>query len=299
MKRHLTTLLLIFILLIGLALVLYPTVSNWWNSMHSSQAISAYADQVASLDDERYDALWQEAVEYNRNMNIRGGAFVPSDTQKARYSDMLNVGGSGVMGAIEIPSINVSLPIYHGTDENILQIAVGHLDWSSLPVGGEGSHCVLSGHRGLPSARLFTDLDALRIGDLFMIRVLGEILSYEVDQILIVEPYQVESLRVEQGMDLCTLVTCTPYGVNSHRLLIRGHRVENTPQSQAAKVTANAMQVDSLITATILAVPMALIAIILLLTAGDKGNKKKVRYQREIDIPVYRSKQPPDEERRK
>jgi sortase A len=283
-KRHLTTLLLILIFLIGLALVLYPTVSNWWNSFHASKAISDYAEQVASLDDDAYDALWAEALAYNQSLKLREGVFVSTPEQKERYPQVLNPGGNGVMGYIEIPSLDVSLPIYHGTDEAILQVAVGHLEWSSLPVGGEGTHSVLSGHRGLPSARLFTDLDDLRVGDLFIIRVLGEIMSYEVDKILIVEPHEMDGLRVEPGMDLCTLVTCTPYGVNTHRLLVRGHRVENTPEAKAARVTANAIAVDSLITAAVVAVPMVIIAVTVLLLTGSGGKKSKKRKKPDTKI---------------
>ncbi len=275
MKRHFTTVLLLLILLIGLALILYPTVSNWWNSFHASKAISDYAEQVATLDDDQYEELWEEAIAYNRSMMISAGCFVPTEEQKQKYSQVLKLGDSGVMGSIDIPSIDVSLPIYHGTDEAILQVAVGHLDWSSLPVGGDGTHCILSGHRGLPSARLFTDLDELRVGDQFMIRVLGDILSYEVDKILIVEPHEVDSLRVEAGMDLCTLVTCTPYGVNTHRLLVRGHRVENTPEAKVARVTANAMAVDPLVTAAVVAVPMVIVAITVLLITGSRDKKSK------------------------
>ena len=276
MKRHITTLLLILIFLAGLSLVLYPSFSNWWNSFHSSKAISDYADLVATLEDDQYDELWAEAVTYNRNRLVQGGSFITTPEQQAQYPKLLNVGGDGIMGYIEIPSIDVSLPIYHGTSEGVLQVAVGHLDWSSLPVGGESTHCVLSGHRGLPSARLFTDLDDLRTGDLFTIRVLGELMTYEVDKILIVEPHEVSALKVEEGMDLCTLVTCTPYGVNSHRLLVRGHRVENTPETLIARVTANAIQIDPLITAVVVAIPMVVVSITLLVTTSGKKNKKKV-----------------------
>lgn len=276
MKRHLTTVLLLLIFVVGLSLVLYPSFSNWWNSFHSSKAISDYADKVATLDDNEYDRLWQEAVAYNQNRLTEGGSFITTPEQQARYPELLNLGKDGIMGYIEIPSLDVSLPIYHGTAESVLQVAVGHLDWSSLPVGGENTHCVLSGHRGLPSARLFTDLDDLRTGDLFTIRVLGELMTYEVDKILIVEPHEVNTLRVEEGMDLCTLVTCTPYGVNTHRLLVRGHRVENTPETLLARVTANAIEVDSLITAAVIAIPMV-IAVVILMMTGGRDKKKKPR----------------------
>jgi sortase A len=169
------------------------------------------------------------------------------------------------MGYIEVPAIGVTLPIYHGTDEAVLQIAVGHLEWTSLPVGGESSHCVVSGHRGLPSAKLFTDLDKLVVGDIFVFRVLAEILTYEVDQILTVKANETEALLIQEGQDLCTLITCTPYGVNSHRLLVRGHRVENQEEVKAIRVTADAMQIEPVIVAPIVAIPMLLVLLIFLL----------------------------------
>ena len=276
MKKHLTTVFLVLILLAGLSLLLYPSFSNWWNSFHSSKAISDYSEQVADLDQEQYAEIWEAAIAYNQLRREQGNWFQVTEDQKKAYTQLLDMGNNGVMGYIEIPSINVSLPIYHGTGESVLQVAVGHLEWSSLPTGGAGNHCVISGHRGLPSARLFTDLDDLRVGDLFMIRVLDELMTYEVDQILIVEPEDVDDLMIVEGQDLVTLVTCTPYGINSHRLLVRGHRVENTPEAVLVRVTANAIPVDPLITAVIAAVPMMLIAITVLLMSGrDRGRSGK------------------------
>ena len=273
MKKHLATIVLVLILLAGLSLLLYPTFSNWWNSFHSSKAISDYSEQVAQLDQEQYTELWEAAIAYNQDLQNKGNVFQVTDAQRAAYSQLLNVGGNGVMGYIEIPSIDVSLPLYHGTSESILQVAVGHLEWSSLPTGGEGTHCVVSGHRGLPSARLFTDLDDLRTGDQFMIRVLDELMTYEVDQILIVDPDDVDDLLIVEGKDLVTLVTCTPYGINSHRLLVRGHRIENTPETMQVRITANAIPIDPLLTAAIAAVPMALVAITLLIIGSHARNR--------------------------
>ena len=175
---NITTILLVVILLAGLSLLLYPSFSDYWNSFHQSRAIASYAEQVAQLDENQYDEIWSAAADYNASLAERSNAYILSDEQKAAYEQLLNVSGTGIMGYIEIPSIDCSLPIYHGTDEGVLQIAVGHLEWTSLPVGGAGSHCVLSGHRGLPSARLFTDLDKLAVGDVFMLRVLDEVLTY-------------------------------------------------------------------------------------------------------------------------
>lgn len=280
MKKHITTILLILLFLVGLGLILYPTFSNWWNTFHSSKAINAYSDMVANLDEDQYEEIIAAAHEFNASRLTAGTSFSMSPEQKELYPELLNVGGDGIMGYIEIPSIGVALPIYHGTEERILQVAVGHLDWSSFPIGGESTHSVLSGHRGLPSARLFTDLDDLREGDLFMIRVLGELLTYEVDQILIVDPTDVDSLKVEQGKDLCTLVTCTPYGINTHRLLVRGHRVENTPETELIRITANAVPLDPMIVAVIVAVPLMVLAIILLISGSRWRNRRNKRNRR-------------------
>lgn len=263
--NHLITLLLVFIFLLGLSLLLYPSVSDYWNSFHQTRAITSYAREVANLDQARYDRLWEDAKAYNQSLLGRDNAYLLSDAQKEEYDRLLNVSGLGVMGYIEIPGIGCSLPIYHGTEESVLQIAVGHLEWTSLPVGGESTHCVLSGHRGLPSAKLFTNLDKLVVGDLFMLRILDEVLTYEVDQILIVEPQETDALKIEEGKDYCTLVTCTPYGINTHRLLVRGHRVDNVEQAKTIRVTADAIQIEPLLVAPVVAVPMLLVLLILLL----------------------------------
>lgn len=265
MKKHFSTVILIFVFLIGLSLLLYPSLSNYWNSFHASRAVASYSEEVANLDEEEYRRMLEEAKEYNRTLLGRGNQYTLSEERKNEYNDLLNLGGTGIMGYIEIESLGVSLPIYHGTDDAVLQIGVGHLDWTSLPVGGEGTHCVISGHRGLPSAKLFTNLDKMSVGDTFVLRVLDEVLTYEVDQILIVEPDDTEALQIEQGKDLCTLVTCTPYGINTHRLLVRGHRVENAIASRLAHVTSDAVQIEPLIIASIIAVPLLLLLLIKLL----------------------------------
>ena len=269
-KSVVSTVILILVFFLGLSLVLYPSVSDYWNSLHQSRAIATYAEEVSNLNTDRYEQLWAEAVDYNRTLWDRENAFLLSETQKAAYDSLLNVGGNGVMGYIEIPTIGVSLPVYHGTDEGVLQIAVGHIEWTSLPVGGESSHCVISGHRGLPSAKLFTNLDKLVVGDTFLFRVLDETLTYEVDQILIVEPQEVSALTIREGEDLCTLVTCTPYGINTHRLLVRGHRVENAEAARTIRVTADAMQVEPLIVAPMVAAPMLAVLLIWVMLGGGK-----------------------------
>ena len=263
-KKHLSTILLILVFLIGLSLLLYPTVSDYWNSLHQSQAIADYAEQVSKLDQERYETLWADAKRYNKTLRNKTNRYVLTEEEQAEYDELLNVSGNGIIGYIEIPAINCSLPIYHGTDEATLQIAVGHIAGTSLPVGGKSTHCVLSGHRGLPSAKLFTNLDQLTEGDLFMLRVLDKTLTYEVDQIRIVEPQDTSDLEIQKGKDLCTLVTCTPYGVNTHRLLVRGHRVKNK-DTGSIRATADAMQIDPVIIAPLVAVPMLLLLLIVLL----------------------------------
>ena len=273
MKKNSTLIIPLLGLIVGLSLLLYPSLSNWWNSMHQSRAVASYVEQVANLDEDQYAHLWDEVWNYNRELTKRPNSYILNEKQRERYDKLLDVGGTGIMGYVEIPSIGVTLPIYHGTDETVLQIAVGHLEWTSLPVGGESSHCVVSGHRGLPSAKLFTDLDELVMGDIFMFRVLDEILTYEVDQILIVEPHETDALLIEEGKDLCTLITCTPYGVNSHRLLVRGHRVENQEMAQTIRVTADAVQIEPVIVAPILAIPMLLVLLIILLIPKRKERR--------------------------
>ena len=273
MKRRIINLSLILVFLIGLSLLLYPSVSDWWNSMHQTRAIANYSETIANLDRDLYEDIWNRAAEYNATLALRGIRWTLSDEELAEYNSQLDPGGTGIMGYIEIPEIKCSLPIYHGTDASVLQIAIGHLEATSLPVGGAGSHCVLSGHRGLPSAKLFTHLDQLEVGDIFMLEVLNETLTYEVDQILIVLPHELDALQIVEGEDLCTLVTCTPYGVNSHRLLVRGHRVENQEAAKTVRVTAEAIQIEPLIVAPFVALPMLLLLLIILLL--PKRTKKK------------------------
>lgn len=281
MKNKLTTILLILALFAGLSLLLYPTVSDYWNSLHASQAVADYAENVRNLEAEKYEQVLQDAKSYNQMLPYEQTTFALSEEEKEAYDALLDISGTGVMGYIEIPTVNISLPVYHGTEDAVLQIAVGHLEWSSLPVGGESTHCVLSGHRGLPSAKLFTNLDKLVAGDKFIMRVLDEVLTYEVDQILIVEPTDVSTLIIEAGKDLCTLVTCTPYGINSNRLLVRGHRIENQDEAKAIRVTSDAIQIEPLIVAPAVALPMLLVLLVILLVSGGKtksaGGKKNAK----------------------
>lgn len=264
-KSSFVTAILIAALLAGALLLLYPTVSDYWNSFHQSRAIASYAEQVADLDDNTYDQIWADARAYNETLDNSTSRFVMTEEQKKIYEALLNIADNGVMGYIEIPKIKCNLPIYHGTDEAVLQIAIGHVQGSSLPAGGESTHCVLSGHRGLPSAKLFSDLDQLTEGDVFLLRVLDETLTYEVDQIRTVLPDELDDLAIEEGKEYCTLVTCTPYGINSHRLLVRGHRVENQASASTIRVTADAMQIEPLLIAPLVAVPMLLVLLVMVL----------------------------------
>lgn len=271
-KKNWSNIILIVVFFVGLSVLLYPTVSDYWNSLHQSQAIATYADSVENMDEQDYEKLWDAAVSYNQKLFQSGHGLGLKDEEKEEYNELLDVSGTGIMSYIEIPKIKCSLPIYHGTDEGVLQIAVGHIEGSSLPVGGLNTHCVLSGHRGLPSAKLFSNLDKLEEGDIFMIRTLDQTLTYEVDQIRIVLPDEVDDLKIEEGKDLCTLVTCTPYGINTHRLLVRGHRVANQEEAEAVRVTADAMQVDNRIVAMCIAVP---VLVLLLIYVAFGGRRRK------------------------
>lgn len=269
-KGTFSTIILVIIMVIGLSLLLYPSFSDYWNSRVQSYAVSSYIQEVANLDDGKYDEVWQQAIAYNRTLPDRKNQYLLNDSQKEEYNRLLNIGGNGIMGYVDIPSIDVSLPIYHGTEGPVLQVAIGHLEWTSLPTGGAGTHCVISGHRGLPSARLFTDLDKLVVGDYFMLNVLDQVLTYEVDQIRIVEPHETDDLLIQEGKDLCTLVTCTPYGVNTHRMLVRGHRVDNLEQAQTVRVTADAIIIEKLVVAPFVLIPILLLMLVWLLITTRK-----------------------------
>lgn len=283
MKKNRSNIVLVLVLLVGLSLILYPSVSDYWNSFHQSRAIANYAEAVADIDNDKYDALWQSALDYNAQLAQMGVQWELTEEQKAAYKSELDMTGTGVMGYIEIQKINCFLPIYHSTEDAVLQIAIGHIEGSSLPVGGDSTHCILSGHRGLPSARLFSDIDQLLEGDTFVLRTLDETLTYQVDKIRIVLPYELDDLQIEPGRDLCTLVTCTPYGVNSHRLLVRGHRVENAPEAQRIRVTGDAFLIDSFVVAPLVALPMLLVLLIaLLLSSAKKRDRRKVLSKMEV-----------------
>ena len=268
LRKNLITIILFGMIVVGLGLIAYPSVADWWNSFHQTRAVAAYASKIADMSHEEYDKILNEAAEYNKQIAETGVRWQMSDEEIQEYNSILDITGTGIMAYIDIPKIHVQLPIYHGTDDAILQIAVGHITGSSLPVGGETSHCIVSGHRGLPSAKLFSDLDELVVGDLWTVNVLDQTLTYEVDQIRVVLPTDLKYLEMEDGKDYCTLVTCTPYGVNTHRLLVRGHRVPNVQGN--ARVTADALQIEPAYVAPFIGIPIIFILIVMLIIATRK-----------------------------
>ena len=266
-----STAVLVLLFVMGLSLLLYPTVSDYYNSFHASRAIVSYTQQVSDLADDAYQTIFAEADRYNESLAQAMNPWRFAKDHPDEYLQLLHVSADGIMGYIDIPVIDVYLPVYHTTSEGVLQVGVGHIEGTSLPVGGKGTHTVLSGHRGLPSARLFTDLDKLVEGDTFLLHILDETLTYQVDQILIVEPEDVSALEIQPDQDLCTLVTCTPYGINSHRILVRGHRIETAAQTPQVRVTGDAIQVEPVIVAVALAVPVLLMLLAaVLITTGKR-----------------------------
>lgn len=229
-RFSLVNLVLMLALLAGAGLVSYPTISDWWNSAQAYKTISNYSSQVQDMSDEEKAQIFAAAETYNMK-RPNGTDFSLDDAAMEEYMSLLDVTGTGLMGHVDIPSIGVSLPVYHTVEEDVLQKAVGHVPGSSLPVGGERTHAALSGHRGLPSAKLFTDLNKLVEGDIFTLTVLDRVLTYQVDQIRIVLPEETKDLAIQPGRDFLTLITCTPYGVNSHRLLVRGVRIETMQEA--------------------------------------------------------------------
>lgn len=274
MKKHFSTILLVLVFLVGMGVMLYPTVSDAVNRAHQTRAVESYSDSVAQMSEQDFSTWFEKAEVYNKALAQDPEAlYLPESLPD--YEGTLDVTGTGIMGYLSIPKINVSLPVYHGTDEAVLQIGVGHLEGSSFPIGGENTHAVLSAHRGLPSSRLFTDLDQLEEGDIFEVTVLDRVLTYEIDNISIVLPQEAEGLLVKEGEDLITLMTCTPYGINSHRLLVRGRRIEGGERVHAVTVTSEAVKLDPVVIAPILAAPLLLALLLWLLLTPGKSKKKK------------------------
>lgn len=279
MKRDKVGILLVLMLFIGVCVLLYPSFSQYWNTKTQTRAVENYQDVLASIQKEDYSAYFEQAQDYNRRLARLKDPLLDYD-ELTDYEDVLDVAGTGVMGFISIEKLGVELPIYHGVSSEVLNIACGHIEGTSLPVGGESTHAALSAHRGLPHAKLFTDLDKMELGDTFTVTILSETVTYQVDQIKVVKPDEIDDIRIIEGEDHCTLVTCTPYGINSHRLLVRGTRIENA--APKLYVTSNAFMIDSLVATPVVAAPMLLIClIVLLLKYRNKGSKPLISKEEE------------------
>ncbi len=271
MKKNKIGIILVLMLFVGVCGLLYPSVSQYWNSKTQTRAVENYRDILESLKPEDYEEYFTSAKEYNTNLaNLR---FPLNDyTKLSGYNDILNINKNGIMGYISIPKLGVEIPIYHTVSTEVLNIACGHIEGTSLPIGGENTHSVLSAHRGLPHAKLFTELDKMEQGDTFQITILNQTFTYQVDQIKIVRPTEYSDIQIVEGEDLCTLLTCTPYGINSHRLLVRGTRVENA--TPVLYVNSNAYKIDSLVATPVVAAPILLVLLIILMVKyRDKGSK--------------------------
>lgn len=273
-KGSRTDKILLLVFLIGLSLLLYPSLSDYYNSFHQSRAVSSYVEAVSQLDTDAYDAMLAEAQAYNVELAKRRFSLRLSPEEEEAYQKVLAVTSDGIMGSVEIPKIDVNLPIYHGISDDVLQNGVGHLQGTSLPIGGNSTHAVISAHRGLPSARLFTDLDQLSIGDVFLIKTLDLTLTYEVDQVITVLPEETEALAISTGRDYCTLLTCTPYGINSHRMLVRGHRIDNL-KDMHRRVPADATRISPNLVAPLIAVPLLIFFVGYVLWKSGRAKKRR------------------------
>ena len=281
-----STIILVAIFLVGLTVLLYPTISDFWNEKRQSKAVMNYDDLIEDLTPEDYSAFFEAADAYNQKIRNMSFPFMNHKSIAEEYYNTLDVNGDGMMGYITIDKIKVQLPIYHGTSDKVLNSAVGHVEGSSIPIGGESTHSVLSAHRGLPSAKLFTNLDKVEIGDIFTIRILDKTITYQVDQILIVLPHETDALNIVAGEDYCTLVTCTPYGINTHRMLVRGTRIENVEEKKVINVITEAYQIDPLIVTPAVAAPiLAVLLIVLLVKSGRKNNRNKKKKEDESNNP--------------
>ena len=279
MKRDKIGIFLVLMLFVGICGLLYPSVSQYWNSKTQTRAVVNYQQILESMEKEDYEAFFQEADAYNAALAELASPLAEYE-QVGGYANILNINGNGIMGYVSVPKLGVELPLYHGISPEVLNIACGHMEGTSLPVGGENTHSVLSAHRGLPHAKLFTELDKMEVGDVFLITVLDRTLTYQVDQIKVVRPDEVNDVQLVPGKDLCTLLTCTPYGINSHRLLVRGTRIENA--APALYVTSNAYRIDSLVATPVIAAPMLLmLLIILMIKYRDTGSKPLISKEEE------------------
>ena len=275
LKKQIPNIIFGIIFLVGLAVFLYPSVSNYINSKNQSRAISSYQEALSSFTEEDYSRLWEAAYAYNEALVDKRMNFELSDEEMAEYNSILDATGTGIIGYIEIENIGVNLPIYHGTDESVLQVGIGHLEGTSFPTGTTSTHTVLSGHRGLPSSKLFSDLDQMIVGDTFLLHILDQTFAYQVDQINIVLPEETSDLAIQPGKEYVTLVTCTPYGVNTHRLLVRAKRVDYNEETRLI-VPSDAIRYGNLVVAPFIGAPLLLIAFIaFMVLTSNRGKKKK------------------------
>ncbi|MBE5861163.1 MAG: class C sortase [Butyrivibrio sp.] len=275
LKSQIPNLIFAAIFVVGLGIFLYPSVSNYINSKNQSRAISSYDNMLSNMTQEDYDAYWEAAYKYNEALSKKGGGFNLTDEELAEYYQVLDPTGTGIMGHIEIENIGVDLPVYHGVEESVLQVGIGHLPGTSLPTGTASTHAVLSGHRGLPSSKLFSDLDQMIVGDTFLLHIMDQTFAYEVDQINIVLPEETGSLGIYPGEDYVTLVTCTPYGVNTHRLLVRAKRVDYSEETKLI-IPADATRYSYVVVAPFIAAPIILILFIWFLISTSKPSKRTI-----------------------
>lgn len=271
MKKDKVGLILVFVFFVGVCIFLYPAFSQFWNTKTQSRAVADYQSVIEALTPADYSRMFDEADDYNSRLYELSYPLTQYD-QLEGYRSTMNITGTGIMGYITIDKLDIELPIYHGTSDAVLSMAVGHVEGSSLPVGGKSTHSVLSAHRGLPNSKLFTDLDKLEEGDVFTITVLNKMFTYQVDQIVVVKPDQVEELYIEDGKDYCTLLTCTPYGINSHRLLVRGTRIQNS--KPMVYITSDAFLIDPIVATPAVAAPILFVLFIYLMIKYRKKNKK-------------------------
>lgn len=279
--NRMTTFLIVVMLLAGLGVLLYPTVSSWFSKQAQNRVLVGYNEAVVEMNTDESTAMIAEAETYNEQL-----AALPTPikdyTQLSSYSRILNLSETGIMGYVSIPAIQVELPIYHGTDDAVLDVGAGHLEGTSLPVGGENTHAVISAHRGLPSAKLFTNLDKLVVGDVFTITILDQVLSYQIEEINTVLPHEIENLTIEDGKDYVTLMTCTPYGVNTHRLLLRSRRIE-TESAMTVRVTADAMELDPLVVFSVMGISFLMILLsIAIFGVRNRSSAVKAEYLRSV-----------------
>lgn len=274
MKKDISMIVLVLVFFLGLSIMMYPLLADYWNQRTQSQFIMDYQAMLDSMTEDDYSAYFDAADQYNRELQELAMPLMQAEGL-AGYHEILNMAQNGIMGYISIDKIGVELPVYHGTSSSVLNTAVGHLEGSSLPVGGSGTHAVLSAHRGLPSAKLFTDLDKLEVGDTFTITILNRVLTYEVEQILIVKPDEIDSLAIQPEKDLCSLITCTPYGVNTHRLIVQAHRIESSQEKPMLYVANDAFRIDPIIVTPVVAMPMLFILLIVLMVKYRKKSNEQ------------------------